>query len=83
MRLHRWLSVRLVRHKLCLGHDWSMFMGTFSSFDRFKERWSSSNPDNYCHIQRKLLPRLHEIGVTKEQTDKILVENPRRFFENR
>ncbi len=43
----------------------------------------NQNPDNYCFIQRKVVPRLHALGVTKEQTDKILYDNPRRFFENR
>ena len=33
------------------------------------------------HFSRNIVPRLREQGVTDEQIDRLLVENPRRFFE--
>jgi phosphotriesterase-related protein len=40
-------------------------------------------PDwHYLHIENDVLPALRERGVTEEQIDQMLVENPRRYFEN-
>jgi phosphotriesterase-related protein len=36
---------------------------------------------NYLHVQRDVVPALLERGVTQEQVDRMLVGNPRRFFE--
>ena len=33
------------------------------------------------HFDRKIVPRLKERGVTDEQLERLVVENPRRFFE--
>jgi len=33
------------------------------------------------HFSRNVVPRLREAGVTDEEIDRLLVENPRRFFE--
>jgi phosphotriesterase-related protein len=39
-------------------------------------------PDwNYLYIHRSVLPALREQGVTDEQIDQMLVENPRRWLE--
>ena len=35
----------------------------------------------YTHIHQEVLPYLLEQGVTQEQIDTMLVENPRRYFE--
>ena len=32
------------------------------------------------HFSRNIVPRLKELGVTDEQIDALLVDNPRRFF---
>jgi phosphotriesterase-related protein len=37
---------------------------------------------NYLHIQHEVLPYLRERGVTEAQIDTMLVETPRRYFEN-
>jgi predicted metal-dependent phosphotriesterase family hydrolase len=39
-------------------------------------------PD-YLHITNTILPRLLEAGVTQEQIDLMLVDNPRRFWGER
>ena len=38
--------------------------------------------DVYCFISNYVLPRLHALGVTKEQTRQLMLDNPRRFFSN-
>jgi phosphotriesterase-related protein len=39
-------------------------------------------PDwNYLYVHRSVLPALREQGVTDEQIDQMLVENPRRWLE--
>ena len=37
---------------------------------------------NYEHVHRDVLPALRERGVTEEQIATMLVDNPRRYFEN-
>jgi phosphotriesterase-related protein len=32
------------------------------------------------HFHRNIIPRLLEAGVTQQQIDTMLVDNPRRFF---
>jgi predicted metal-dependent phosphotriesterase family hydrolase len=32
------------------------------------------------HLSTQILPRLLAAGVTQQQIDEMLVENPRRFF---
>lgn len=37
---------------------------------------------HYLHLEQDVLPYLREHGVTDEQLDAMLVENPRRYFES-
>jgi len=37
---------------------------------------------HYLHIEQDVLPYLREHGVTEEQITTMLVDNPRRYFEN-
>lgn len=68
-------------HKICLGHDWMIWAGVLPAAGRAAMK--KANPDNYCHIYRKVLPRLQELGLTKEQTDALVNDNPRRYLENK
>ncbi len=36
---------------------------------------------NYLHISRDVVSALRQRGVTDEQVDMMLIENPRRIFE--
>ena len=36
---------------------------------------------NYLHITRDVVPALKQRGVTEEQIDQMLIDNPRRIFE--
>ncbi len=58
-----------------LGHDAATFMDFFTGDPKFAEE----TPD-YLHISRTILPMLADAGVTGEQIDTMLVDNPRRFF---
>jgi phosphotriesterase-related protein len=33
------------------------------------------------HFSKRIIPQLREAGVTDDEIDQLLVENPRRFFE--
>jgi phosphotriesterase-related protein len=35
---------------------------------------------NPTHFSKRIIPRLKDRGVTDAQIDRLLVENPRRFF---
>jgi phosphotriesterase-related protein len=37
---------------------------------------------SYLHIHDEVLPYVRERGVTEEQITTMLVDNPRRYFEN-
>jgi phosphotriesterase-related protein len=67
-------------HRILLSHGWMVFNG-FASGDSV-QNWRSWNPDGYTFILQKVVPLLHTMGVSKDQTDAILFSNPRRFFEN-
>lgn len=48
-----------------------------------QEMLALMDPDvlfNPTHFHRNIIPRLLELGVTREQIDALLVDNPRRFF---
>ena len=36
--------------------------------------------ENYCFLIKHVLPLVRQLGATDEQIDKIVVDNPRRFF---
>ena len=42
--------------------------------------FADEKPD-YLHISKTILPALLEAGVTQEQIDEMMIENPRRFFD--
>jgi phosphotriesterase-related protein len=58
-----------------LGHDAACFMDFMVENPPF----ANERPD-YTHIHREILPQLLEAGVTQEQIDQMLVDNPRRFL---
>jgi phosphotriesterase-related protein len=61
---------------LVLSHDASCYIDWFpeSVIPMFAPKW------NYEHIFDDVLPALRERGVTQEQLDAMLIENPRRYF---
>ena len=69
----------LVRHgyadRVHLGHDAACFLDFM-----FRNPFFADERPDYLHISQRILPSLLEAGVTQEQIDEMLVENPRRFF---
>jgi phosphotriesterase-related protein len=62
--------------KLMLAHDASCY------FDWVEPSVLDMAPNwNFLHISKDVLPALRELGVTEDQIDMLLVDNPRRWFE--
>jgi phosphotriesterase-related protein len=62
--------------RLVLSHDASCAM------DWFPPRAPRAPEWNYCHISRDVLPLLRDAGVSETDINTMLVDNPRRIFEN-
>jgi phosphotriesterase-related protein len=65
--------------KMVLSHDANCF------FDALPESMVAAALPNwhYQHIHDDVLPALKQRGVTDEQIDTMLIDNPRKIFENR
>ena len=61
--------------RIHLGHD----AATFHDFMVGNPLFADEHP-TYLHLSTRILPRLLAEGVTQQQLDEMLVENPRRFF---
>lgn len=63
--------------RMVLSHDVSCYI------DMIDPRLLTLMPSwNYLHIRDDVLPYVRERGVTEEQITTMLVDNPRRYFEN-
>ena len=67
-------------HRLMLSHDHSTPMVQPS--EELRREREAFNPDGYLFITRNVLPRLLELGATQDDIDAMMVDNPRRFFED-
>ena len=63
--------------RIHLSHDAACFYDFMVGDPAFADE----RPD-YLHISKKILPVLREAGMTEEQIDQMMVENPWRFFES-
>jgi phosphotriesterase-related protein len=63
--------------RMVLSHDAACFIDWLDPdvVAEMMPRW------HYLHISRDVLPALRERGVTDEQIEQMLVDNPRRIFE--
>ncbi|AKD99831.1 phosphotriesterase [Rhodococcus sp. WS1] len=72
------LARRGYAEKMVLAHDASCFIDWFSS-----EAKAAAVPNwNFTHISDQVIPTLLERGVTEDQINTMLVDNPRRYFES-
>ncbi|ERB50088.1 phosphotriesterase [Rhodococcus sp. P27] len=72
------LARRGYAEKMVLAHDASCFIDWFSS-----EAKAAAVPNwNFTHISDQVVPALLERGVTEDQINTMLVDNPRRYFES-
>lgn len=70
------------RDKLVLSHDCSVFI------DEFDNEWSEREKVDldtlefqFTHIENRVVPKLLEAGLTREDIDVMLVGVPKRFFD--
>jgi phosphotriesterase-related protein len=63
--------------KITLSHD---FGGSRPALPENIERRDKNNPDGYCFVIRRVIPRLIELGVDKEQIDNMTIHGPRRLL---
>ncbi|MFY9815047.1 MAG: hypothetical protein WBQ62_08230 [Dehalococcoidales bacterium] len=68
--------------RVLLGHD-AFLVSTF--FDTLpeaaKKKLETDNPYGFLYINKFVLPKLRELGVSEKTIHSICVDNPRRFFE--
>lgn len=63
--------------RMVLAHDASCYIDWIDpNVIQFMDQW------HYLHIHNDVLPYLREHGVSDEQIDSMLVDTPRRYFEN-
>lgn len=66
-------------HRIMLGHDWSVAL--LIAHREARAQRDIANPDGYLFITRRVLPRLAQLGASQDDLHKIMIDNPRRFFE--
>ena len=67
-------------NRLMLSHDHST--PVVQPSEELRREREAFNPDGYLFITRNVLPRLLELGATQDDIDAMMVDNPRRFFED-
>ena len=73
------LAVRGYTDRMVLAQDANCFIDYFGA-DQDAARAAIMPNWHYTHISDDVLPALRESGVTKEQIQQMLVDNPRRYF---
>ena len=68
-------------HRLFLAHDASVHLGFYDYWGKHKESIREKSPGKFSFIHRKALPELLRLGVSQEDIDRMLIHNPRNFFE--
>ena len=63
--------------RIMLSHDWNVMSLAAVESSRVGETYS----DGYLWITNSVLPLMRELGVSDSSINKLMVENPRRFFE--
>ncbi len=63
--------------QVTLSHDYG---GARPALPEAAAARPSHNPDGYCFIIRKVLPRLRELGVSEDAITEMTVNAPRRFM---
>ena len=63
---------------MMLSHDWNIALSRIGSPGMPSRE---QNPDGYLWLSRAVIPRLMDAGVSQEVIDRMMIENPRRYFE--
>jgi len=69
-------------HRIMLAHDWSVILDNDSTPPWRLERLND-NPHHYLFIDRVVIPRLRELGVSGEAIKQMMVSNTQAFFETK
>ena len=67
-------------HRIMLAHDHSIPRSQPTR--QLRDERQNYNPDAYQFISRRVLPYLSDLGASDQDIDRIMVENPRSFFED-
>ena len=63
--------------QVTLSHD---FGGPRPALPEVLEMRKAYNPDGYCFVVRRVLPRLRALGISEEDIHTMTVDAPRRLF---
>ena len=63
---------------MMLSHDWNIVLSRIGSPGMPSRE---QNPDGYLWLSRAVIPRLLEFGVAEAVIDRMMIENPKRYFE--
>ena len=63
---------------IMLSHDWNIVLSRIGSSGM---PGREQNPDGYLWISRAIIPRLIESGVPQAAIDRMMIHNPRSYFE--
>ena len=68
--------------RILLSHDTVLVSSFFDTLpDTTQKRLSKENPYGLLYINKFVLPRLRELGVSDKTINSICTDNPRKFFE--
>jgi phosphotriesterase-related protein len=68
--------------KLIVSHDFVCYLDYFDNeWDKLKNVDINNLPYDFCFFNKKVIPQLLDKGITREQIDTVMIDNPRRFFE--
>ena len=65
-------------NNMMLSHDWNVVLSRIGSPGM---PGREQNPDGYLWLSRAVIPRLLESGVAESVIDRMMIENPKRYFE--
>ena len=71
------LRIRTVQEQIRRGNLEHILLSHDVAFKICLTRWGGFG---YAHILENIVPRLRQKGISQEQIDTILIENPKRFL---
>ncbi len=63
---------------MMMSHDWNIVLSRISSSGTPGRQ---QNPDGYLWLSRAVIPRLMDLGIPVGVIDRMMVDNPRMYFE--
>jgi phosphotriesterase-related protein len=71
------MRIRTVQEQIRRGHLQNILLSHDVAFKICLTRWGGFG---YAHILENIVPRMRQKGISQEQIDTILIENPKRFL---